>query len=204
MNALTHTSIYRNYDIRGRYPEELNESIVRNIGRALVDIYGPTSIAVGHDNRPSAEPLVKALTEGITMQGANVVDVGLVTTPMLYHISGSTDAEVAVMVTASHLGSEFNGLKICIEDAVPIGLDSGLGEVRDYIERGVFKDSDSHGTVTHLDPTPLWYKQVSDLSDQREDGTEITLVVDPVEKNSALNQFLIRLTTRFQTTKQIL
>lgn len=179
MNALTHTSIYRNYDIRGRYPEEINESIVRNIGKALVDIYGPTSVAVGHDNRPSAEPLVKALTEGITGQGANVVDVGLVTTPMLYHISGSTDAEVAVMITASHLGSEFNGLKICIEDAVPIGLDSGLREVRDYIERGVFKESRVQGSVTHLDPTPLWYKQVSTLSDQRDDGTEITLVVDP-------------------------
>jgi phosphomannomutase len=113
------------------------------------------------------------------MQGANVVDVGLVTTPMLYHISGSTDAEVAVMITASHLGSDFNGLKICIEDAVPIGLDSGLREVREYIEKGTFKEVETKGTVTHLDPTPLWYKQVSDLSDQKDEAGEIKIVVDP-------------------------
>lgn len=113
------------------------------------------------------------------MQGANVVDIGMVTTPMLYHISGSTDAEVAIMLTASHLSSEYNGLKICIDNAVPIGLDSGLREVKEYVERGEFVSTDTKGTVISLDPLPLWYKQVADLSDQKEDGKEITIVVDP-------------------------
>ena len=179
MNNLAHTSIYRNYDIRGRFPDEINEEIVELIGKALVDIYRPSSVLIGYDNRPSMTSLCDALTRGIISQGADVVLLGLVTTPMLYYASGSTHSEVAVMITASHMSSEYNGLKICIGDALPIGIDSGLDALKTYVERGVFKSVHQIGSISTLDIKTAWRQKLKSLAPLTALSEKKRIVIDP-------------------------
>src|SRR3990167_7237034 len=116
-------SIYRNYDIRGLYPNEITEDEVEKIGYAIVKNFGTKKVAVGYDIRPSSLPLKNALIKGLTEAGCNVVDLGLVTTPMTYYVCGSTDVDATVMVTASHMPSEYNGLKIAVDDSKPVTKD---------------------------------------------------------------------------------
>lgn len=171
-------SIYRNYDIRGDYPSEITDAEVEKIGRALVDIYKAKKVVVGHDDRPSAQPLTDALIRGVTQQGADVVWIGMVTTPMSYYASSITDAEVTVMVSASHMPSNFNGLKICVDEAKPIGLTTGLAEVRDYVQNGQFNEISETGSVSDFEVKPLWHKKIGELATLYDDATT-NVVVDP-------------------------
>ena len=96
-------SIYRKFDIRGAYPDELFEDEVYKIARSLATIYGNESVVIGHDYRPSSESLYKSLSDGFLKQGASVTSLGMVTTPMLYFAAGYLKAHVAVMITGSHI-----------------------------------------------------------------------------------------------------
>lgn len=148
-------SIYRNYDIRGRYPEEITDDEVEKIGAAIVTYFAPKNVAIGRDIRPSSEPLFNALVRGITRMGAHVVDLGVVTTPMTYYVCGSTDVDVTVMITASHMPSEFNGLKISIEDAKPVTKDVLL-KLRDIVGEHTYSSESTTGTVTVASPLQNW------------------------------------------------
>lgn len=122
-------SIFKAYDVRGIYPDEIDETVARAIGNAFAAYLGARSIAVGRDMRPSSLPLAKALTEGICEAGADVIDLGMCTTPMLYFGTGHLETSGGVMVTASHNPARYNGMKFCRERAIPVGSASGLGEV---------------------------------------------------------------------------
>ena len=113
-------TIYRDFDIRGKFPEEITEDEVYKIGKAIVHRVGAHKIAIGRDIRPSADVLFDALSRGVREMGAHVVDIGLCTTPMSYFVCGSTDVDATIMITASHMPSEYNGLKITIDDAKPV------------------------------------------------------------------------------------
>jgi len=113
-------SIFKAYDIRGKIPEELDEAMAQAIGRALVEFFRVDEIAVGHDCRLSNRIMFEALAEGITREGVNVVDLGLVTTPMLYFAVGFYGFPAGVMVTASHNPPEYNGFKLCQRGAQPV------------------------------------------------------------------------------------
>jgi len=139
--------IFKAYDIRGLYPEELNEDGAYAIGRALVVHTGARKVAVGMDMRESSPSLRNALTRGITDQGADVVDIGLVSTPMTYFASWNLDVDAAVMVTASHNPAQYNGMKFCLKGAVPIGEGNGMEEIRDMAVRGEFAEVSKKGTV---------------------------------------------------------
>ena len=116
-------TIYRDFDIRGKYPEEITDDEVYKIAKALTRHFGVRSVAIGYDIRPSAPHLRDALVKGFIESGVHVTDLGLCTTPMTYFIGGSTDIEMTVMITASHMPSDYNGLKITVEDAKPISKD---------------------------------------------------------------------------------
>jgi phosphomannomutase len=148
-------SIYRNYDIRGRYPEEITEDEVEKIGAAIVAYWSPTKVAVGRDIRPSSEPLCAALVRGITRSGAHVLDLGVVTTPMTYYICGSTDVDVTVMITASHMPSAYNGLKISVGDAQPVTKDI-LEELKRIVGEHTYSAVQMVGTVTDAPPHAEW------------------------------------------------
>ena len=132
------SNIFRAYDIRGAYPAEINEETVYNIGRALIKLLKKTSkkekltVSVGRDCRSSSPSLFASLTKGIKDQGADVIDIGMVTTPMLYFSVIHLDLDGGVEITASHNSGEQNGLKLVREAARPISGTSGIKEIREY------------------------------------------------------------------------
>jgi phosphomannomutase len=129
-------SIFKAYDIRGRAPEEFDAADARRIGQAITKQFTPTRVVVGHDMRRTSPELEDALVDGLRAQGANVVRIGLCSTPMFnFAIADAADTagafDLGVMVTASHNPAGDNGLKITLGDNLPIGLGSGMESIRD-------------------------------------------------------------------------
>jgi phosphomannomutase len=122
-------AIFKAYDIRGVYPTELNEEIVRKIGYAFAQFLGKEHIVIGHDMRESSPVLNEAFIDGVLSYGADATDIGYATTPMLYSaiIDGGFDG--GAMITASHLPAEYNGIKLCREKAIPLSGAEGLPDV---------------------------------------------------------------------------
>ena len=186
-------SIYRSFDIRGAYPDELNEEETTKIGRSLVVLYEAKTVVIGHDYRPSSEALHQALIDGLTQQGANVITAGMVTTPMLYHAAGEHNADVSVMITGSHMATGFNGLKICTENVTPIGLEYGLDKVRDHVAAGAYPDIETTGSVQTIDITPSWRAHCKSLINFGA-GDVTKVVLDPanmvgIKEIDTLTQF---------------
>jgi phosphomannomutase len=127
--------IFKAYDVRGTYPDQLDEDAARRIGTAFARFTDASTIVLGRDCRLSSPALAEAFAEGVTGRGADVIDLGLATTDMLYFASGKLDMPGA-MFTASHNPPQWNGVKLCRAGAAPVGEDSGLTEVRDLAERG--------------------------------------------------------------------
>ncbi len=124
--------IFKAYDVRGLYPQELDAGAAAAIGRALARFLGGGgAIVVARDMRDSGVELRQSLVAGLRSEGVDVIDVGRVATPMMYFATALTGSIGGVMITASHNPAAYNGLKICSANAVPIGLESGLAEIRD-------------------------------------------------------------------------
>ena len=121
--------LFKAYDVRGVVPDELDEDVARSIGAAFAEWSEAPTIAVGSDCRLSSPSLADAVREGITSRGADVIDIGLASTDLLYFASGSLDV-AGVMLTASHNPPEYNGMKFCLPGARPVGQDTGLAEIR--------------------------------------------------------------------------
>ncbi|OGM76110.1 hypothetical protein A2188_00405 [Candidatus Woesebacteria bacterium RIFOXYA1_FULL_43_9] len=127
-------SIFKAYDIRGIYPTDIDEKIAYQIGQAYVAVTKPAKeVLVGHDVRIHSQNLKKGLVEGITDAGINVVDVGWMSTDMLYFGVGTYQTAGGVQVTASHNPPEWHGMKTVREGVVPMTLGSGIGEMRDFV-----------------------------------------------------------------------
>ena len=156
--------IFKAYDIRGVVPEELDEDVAHRVGAAFVRLTGAPAIVVARDMRTSSGPLAAAFARGVTGQGADVVDAGLGSTDMLYFGSGSLDLPGA-MFTASHNPARYNGLKLCRAGAKPVGSDSGLGDIREMIERGVPPRDGAAGTVTGRDLLTAYAEYLKELVD---------------------------------------
>lgn len=127
------SSLFKAYDIRGVVPDELNPEIAYAIGRALVMTLDPEQVAVGRDMRLSGEALAGGLIDGILDGGADVIDLGLVSTDALYFAVGKFGYDAGVMITASHNPPQYNGFKICREEARAVSLDDGIGQIRDIV-----------------------------------------------------------------------
>ena len=142
------SDIFRAYDIRGVYPTEVNEETVYSIGRAFIKFLKETSkkekltVAVGRDCRSSSPSLFESLTKGIRDQGAEVIDIGMSTTPMLYFSVISLDLDGGVEITASHNSGEQNGLKLVREEARPISGTSGIEDIKEYVLANDFETKD--------------------------------------------------------------
>ena len=122
------SKIFKAYDVRGTYPDQLNEDLARAIGSAFATFVDVPRIVVARDMRPSGVSLVAAFAEGVRRAGVEVLDLGLASTDFLYYASGHLDAPGA-MFTASHNPAGYNGLKLCFAGAKPIGAESGLKEI---------------------------------------------------------------------------
>jgi phosphomannomutase len=143
-------AIFKAYDIRGIYPDQLDESVARLVGGAFAAFTGAARVLVGRDARPSSEPLVAAFTDGATRAGVDVIDLGLASTDLVYFASGSLDAPGA-MFTASHNPPQYNGIKLCRAGAAPIGVQTGLAEIEAAVAAGELPAGPRRGRVEHRD-----------------------------------------------------
>ncbi|OFW56487.1 MAG: phosphomannomutase/phosphoglucomutase [Candidatus Solincola sediminis] len=144
------TDIFKAYDVRGIYPEQLDEKTCNRIAKAFVTFIQTDKIVVGYDMRLSSPSLSEAFIEGATEQGADVTLIGLCSTDMLYYASGILDVPGA-MFTASHNPKEYNGLKFCRRQAAPISIDTGLADIQDLAIRNEFPASMRRGGVERTD-----------------------------------------------------
>src|SRR5256885_14309601 len=142
---------FRAYDIRGVYPTDLDEDAYYRIAKAYTYLFHPKTMVVGMDARVSGTSLKKALSDGFVDAGVNVVDIGGITTDMIYYAVGSSDEySGGIVVSASHNPKEYNGAKMVREKAAAISSDTGLFEIRDIIKADKDKTvtSDTKGTVS--------------------------------------------------------
>lgn len=162
------TGIFKAYDIRGIYGKQLNETLAHKIGKAFVTVVQPKTVVVGYDMREHSIPLFQALTGGLTEMGADVIDIGLSSTPMSYFANGSLKADASIIITASHNTGEWNGFKLCRADAVPISGATGIKDIEKAVVDDVYKSvSDVSGTVTKHDILPEYIKHIQSYADIR-------------------------------------
>ena len=148
-------AIFKAYDIRGTTPDQLDAGVARAVGEAFATFArrqpgDADRVLVGRDMRPSGVELVAAFTAGVQAQGLDVVDLGLASTDLVYFAAGSLDAPAA-MFTASHNPAEYNGMKLCLAGAKPIGEDSGLAEIKQLTASGVPPHDGPEGGRESLD-----------------------------------------------------
>jgi phosphomannomutase len=170
------SAIVKAYDIRGVVPDQLDAGIARDVGAAFARVVGASAVVVGNDMRPSSPDLVAAFAEGVTSTGADVVEIGLASTDVLYFASGHLDLPGA-MFTASHNPARYNGIKLCRAGAAPVGQETGLAEIRAMVEGGLPAGSGQPGTVSTRDVLPEYadyLRGLVDLSNNR----RLTVVVD--------------------------
>jgi phosphomannomutase len=132
LDPATVHAVFKAYDVRGLAPEQIDPALARATGRAHAQVTGAATVVVGHDMRPTSPALAAAFAEGATEAGADVVMIGLASTDQLYFASGRLGLPGA-MFTASHNPAAYNGIKMCRADAVPLGMESGLAEIRDLV-----------------------------------------------------------------------
>ena len=159
--------VFKAYDVRGIYPEELDEEGSYAIGRAFVEHFGAGRIAVGRDMRLSGPAMADATMEGAADGGAEVLDLGMVGTEMLYFAVGDLELDGGIAVTASHNPKDYTGMKIVRSGALPVGGESGLAEIRDLAlsNSAVRKRGQSPGGVKRHDIWSAYVDRVMSFVD---------------------------------------
>jgi phosphomannomutase len=157
--------VFKAYDVRGIYPRELDEDGGYAIGRAYIEHFEPQRIAVGRDMRLSSPSMAEAVIRGAADGGADIVEVGMIGTEMLYYAVGALELDGGIAVTASHNPKEYTGMKIVRRGALPVGGDSGLMDIRRRAEAGFDTEPARSGTVTTKDIYPGWVEKVVSFID---------------------------------------
>ncbi len=143
---------FKAYDIRGKVPSELNEDLAYKVGLAFAKLLRAKKVVIGYDVRKSSPVLADALTRGLNEAGADVINLGLCGTEMIYFGTPHFDADGGIMITASHNPPEYNGLKFVKRGSVPMGYDSGLNEIEEMILNDDLQPKAARkGTVTNYD-----------------------------------------------------
>lgn len=154
-------AIFKAYDVRGKVGSELTPEVTERIGRAF-GLWLPSegTVAVGRDMRPDSAELAQGLICGLQAAGRNVMDIGEVTSDMIYFAAGHYNLAGGAMITASHNPGEYNGIKFCGEAAKPIGIESGLMDIRDAAAKNKWPEVAKPGTVTEKDIVEDWIDHV--------------------------------------------
>jgi len=168
-------AIFKAYDVRGLVPEQLDDALARATGRAFVRVVGASTVVVGHDMRPSSPGMAGAFADGAAEAGADVVMVGLASTDQLYFASGHLGLP-GVMFTASHNPAQYNGIKMCRANAVPIGAETGLAEIRDAVSAGEPPAAAAQGSISHHDVLEAYAAHLLSLAPVS--GRRLKVVVD--------------------------
>ena len=163
--AFDQATIFKAYDARGIVPDELDADLAYKVGRALVLALQPEQVAVGHDMRVSGDSLAGAMIDGIRDQGADVIDLGLVSSDALYFAVGKYGYDAGVMITASHNPPEYNGFKICKKEARALSLDDGLDQIRDIALAGDFPEAAKRGDLIQKEVLPAYVEHALSFFD---------------------------------------
>ncbi|HWZ65673.1 MAG TPA: phosphomannomutase/phosphoglucomutase [Patescibacteria group bacterium] len=164
MNA----DIFKAYDVRGRVGTELTPEVCKKIGQAFADWLPEKGVvAVGRDMRPDSAELAAAVIDGLRAQGREVLDIGLVTSDMIYFAVGHYKLAGGAVITASHNPGDYNGIKFCREEAKPVGIENGLLEVRDSALKGIFNNPDARGEITTKNITEDWITHALNFVDAK-------------------------------------
>jgi len=169
------SAVFKAYDVRGTVPDQVDEDLARATGRAFVRVVGADRIVIGHDMRPSSPSLARAYAEGANQAGADVVMIGLASTDQLYFASGHLGLP-GVMFTASHNPAQYNGIKQCRAFAAPVGMESGLAEIRDLVLEGSPLEQEGSGTVEERDVLEAYADHLLSLAPVV--GRRLKVVVD--------------------------
>ena len=196
--------IFKAYDIRGIYPEEVNEKVAFKIGKAVVKFLGKKNpyIVVGRDNRLSSPILSKSLKKGILNQGGNVIDIGLSTTPMFYFAVWKYNYDGGIISTASHNPPEYNGFKITKEKAISIGKENGLEKIKKLALKEVGKiklkkDNGKKGRIKKLNVL----KEYLDFNFSQIDIGKIKNLKIGIDTANAVSGILIKELTKYLPCK---
>ncbi len=157
-------SIFKAYDIRGTVPDQIDADLCRRIGAAFARFAESDRLLVAHDMRPSGPELAEAFAEGAAGQGVDVVDLGLASTDLMYFAAGHLDAPGA-MFTASHNPAQYNGIKLCLAGAKPVGQDTGLAKVKQWAAEGLSPVEGRRGSVSHQDLLGVYADHVRSFVD---------------------------------------
>jgi phosphomannomutase len=174
------SAIVKAYDVRGTVPDQLDADVARALGAAFARFTGAERIVVARDMRESGVALAQAFAEGATAQGVDVVDAGLGSTDLLYYAAGTLDVPGA-MFTASHNPAQYNGIKLCLSGARPVGQESGLREIRAEAERFLADGVPSgprSGSVTSQDLLSGYADHLKGLVPGLDGIRPLTVVVD--------------------------
>ena len=180
---MTHdlSTIVKAYDVRGLVPSELDADVARALGAAFARFAGSPTVVTARDMRESGVELSAAFADGVTSQGVDVVEAGLGSTDLLYWAAGTMDLPGA-MFTASHNPARYNGIKLCLSGARPVGQDTGLAELREQAERFLDDGIPAHdgppGTVTQQNVLAGYAATMKDLVPGIETVRPLTVVVD--------------------------
>ena len=172
--------IFKAYDIRGTVPDQIDASVCGRIGAAFARFTGASSIVMARDMRPSGVELSAAFAEGAMAQGADVVDLGLASTDLIYYAAGKLDVPGA-MFTASHNPAGYNGIKLCLPGAKPVGEETGLVEIKALVEQamsaGDLPSAEQRGSRTELDLVTEYAAHVRSFVDVAS-LTPLTVIAD--------------------------
>ncbi len=167
--------IFKAYDIRGVYPQQIDEDTVYRIGRAFVSFLKPKQVVIGRDMRLSSDALFKALSKGITDSGADVIEIGLSSTPMMYFTVGNYGYDAGLMITASHNPKDYNGIKMVMHDAIPIGADNGINEIKKMVIENNFIEPNKKGTIIKKD---IWVDYKNHILNYAKNLRKLKVVMD--------------------------
>ncbi|MCA8974483.1 MAG: phosphomannomutase/phosphoglucomutase, partial [Planctomycetes bacterium] len=158
-------SIFKAYDIRGTYPDQIDADIARRIGAGMVRHLGAERLVVGRDMRTMAPEIQDAVIEGMLEQGCNVLDIGLASTPMVYYAIGKLPCDGGLAVTASHNPKEYIGFKLCRAEARPISGDTGIKDIQQLAEAGAMPPAARAGKRDFVDVRQDWVAHIASFAD---------------------------------------
>ena len=167
--------VFKAYDVRGTVPDQLDEDLARATGAAYVEVLGVQAMVIGYDMRPSSPALAGAFADGASAAGADVTMIGLASTDQLYFASGHLNLPGA-MFTASHNPAQYNGIKMCRALAQPVGMESGLAEIRDKVAAGDTSVAPRPGEIGNTDVLRAYAAHLLSLAPVS--GRKLKVVVD--------------------------
>ncbi|MBI3891267.1 MAG: phosphomannomutase/phosphoglucomutase [Candidatus Wallbacteria bacterium] len=184
-------TIFKAYDIRGTVPDQIDDTLARKIGQAFVTLTKARRIAVGRDMRVSSPVLAEALIDGARAAGADVLEVGMVSTPMLNFAVAANKLDGGIQVTASHNPGAYNGFKLCGPGASPVSYDSGIGDVERWVasKAGAFQPAARRGGLEKreiFDEYSRFLKAQVKLADRH-----LRLIADSANGVTGVREFLI-------------